>query len=148
MTFDKVSKKKATDCTPDGAKIEIGVTKTTDAFTKKEIVTSSDASYDPNSNDDVHQCDDAKPTVSVSSSADGSVTVTYTHGRYQLQSIEVTSGGTVIASRQVTSNGTWTLTASDLAAVSNGSSVSATVTDEAYYTSSGSASYRKSSSSN
>ena len=146
MTFDKVSKKKATNCTPDGAKIEIGVTKTTDPFTKKEIVTSSDSSYDPNADDDVHLCDDAKPTVSISATASGTVSVTYTHGRYQLQSIEITSGDKVVASKQVGSNGTWVLSANDLSSASSGS-LRATVTDASYYTATSSTSYQKPSSS-
>ena len=145
MVFDKVSKKKATNCTPEAAKIEIGVTKTTDAFSKKEVITSTDGSYDPNANDDVHDCGDAKPSVSIATSG-SKVSVTYTHGRYTLQSIEISSGGTVIASKQVDGNGTWTLSSADLASAASGT-LTASVTDTAYYTASHSATYRKPSSS-
>lgn len=146
MTFDKVSKKKATSCTPEDAKIEIGVIKAKDDFTKKEIITSTDSSYDANADDDAHQCDDAKPTVSVSTTSSGTVSVTYTHGRYTLQSIELLSGSTVVASKQVDSNGTWTLSPTDLASATSGT-ITAKVTDVGYYTATNSTSYQKSSSS-
>ena len=146
MTFDKVSKKKATSCTPEDAKIEIGVIKARDDFTKKEIITSTDGSYDTNADDDAHQCDDAKPTVSVSTTSSGTVSVTYTHGRYTLQSIELLSGSTVVASKQIDSNGTWTLSPTDLASAANGT-ITAKVTDVGYYTATNSTSYQKSSSS-
>lgn len=42
MTFDKVSKKKATACTPAAAKIDIGVTKTIDPYTKKDVISAPD----------------------------------------------------------------------------------------------------------
>ena len=141
MTFDKVSKKKATDCTPESAKVEIGITKEVDAFTKKDIVTSSDSAYDPEHDDDVHRCDDAKPTVSITTTASGTVSVTYTHGTHTLQSVEISSGGSVIASKQVSENGTWTLSSSELASASG--TLSAVVTDSAYYTASNSATYKK-----
>lgn len=141
MTFDKVSKKKATDCTPESAKIEIGITKAVDAFTKKDIITSSDSAYDPEHDDDVHRCDDAKPTVSITTTASGTVSVTYTHGTHTLQSVEISSGGSVIASKQVSENGTWTLSSSELASASG--TLSAIVTDSAYYTASNSATYKK-----
>ena len=63
MTFDKVSKKKATNCTPDGAKEEIDVVRTTDPLTKKESF-SVPAGYDANAEDDFHKCSDTKPQIS------------------------------------------------------------------------------------
>lgn len=139
MTFDKVSKKKATSCTPDGAKIEVGVTKMVDPVTKKDIFTAPDG-YDPNSDDDTHQCSDAKPTVTISATGNA-VSVTHTHGRYQLQQIEIQSGGNTIASRQVSNDGTWDLSGSDLSAAQAGT-ITATVTDTAYYTASTNANYK------
>ncbi|MCA9324706.1 hypothetical protein KDA23_01385, partial [Candidatus Saccharibacteria bacterium] len=64
LTFDKVSKKKATECTPAAARIELNVIKTTDPTTKKEVFVASDG-YDATKDDDAHQCGDALPSVSV-----------------------------------------------------------------------------------
>lgn len=131
MTFDKVSMKKATDCTPAAAKIDVPVSKTNDPITKQPIISAPDG-YDPNNDDDVHQCGDAQPTVTISAGT-GSVTINYHHGRYQLQTVTVSQGGTAILSKQVTSDGTWSLSPSELASLSSGT-VTATVTDTAYYT--------------
>lgn len=135
MTFDKVSKKKATDCTPSGAKVDIGVTKTTDPYTKKDVISAPDG-YDPNDDDDVHTCGDTPPSVSLSIS--GTVAnVSYTAGRYALQTIELRVGDTVIASKSVSSSDNWQVS---LAGVPAGT-VTALVTDTAYYTDSDSKSY-------
>ena len=139
MVFDKVSKKKATNCTPESAKIEVPVTKVTDPISKQEIVTASDG-YDATKDDDAHLCEDAKPTASVSSEGSG-VSITYTHGRYPLQSVEVRSGDKVVASRQVSSDGSWKLSKKDLEAASAGA-LTVTVTDTAYYTASSSTNYQ------
>lgn len=135
MTFDKVSKKKATDCTPSGAKVDIGVTKTTDPYTKKDVISAPDG-YDPNDDDDVHTCGDTPPSVSLSIS--GTVAnVSYTAGRYALQTIELRVGDTVIASKSVSSSDNWQVS---LAGVPTGT-ITALVTDTAYYTDSDSKSY-------
>ncbi len=139
MDFDKVSKKKATSCTPDGAKVSIGVTKTVDPTTKKEILSASDG-YDATKDDDAHSCDDAKPSVTISSNGGGSLTIYYTHGRYQLQSIEIRQGSNVLASKQLSGDGSWTLSGSDLSAASTGT-IDATLTDAGYYTTGSSVQY-------
>lgn len=142
MMFDKVSKKKATSCTPDGAKIEIGVSKTTDPITKQAVTTAPDG-YDATKDDDVHQCSDAKPSVTVNLSANGkSITINHAHGRYQLQQIEVQSGGQTIASKQVSTDGAWTLDSKDLESAQPGT-ITAVVTDTGYYTASGTANYNR-----
>lgn len=130
LSFDRVSKKKATACTPLSARIEIGVSKTIDPITKKETVTALDG-YDATADDDVHVCGDEPPTVTVTQVGNG-LKVSYTHGRFQLQTIEVTQGGTVVASKQVSSDGTWNIPATDLASASSGQ-ITATVTDTGYY---------------
>ena len=130
LSFDRVSKKKATACTPLSARIEIGVSKTIDPITKKETITAFDG-YDATADDDVHVCGDAPPTVTVTQVGSG-LKISYSHGRFQLQTIEVTQGGTVVASKQVSSDGTWNIPASDLASASSGQ-ITATVTDTGYY---------------
>lgn len=138
MTFDKVSKKKATDYTPPAARIDIGVSKTIDPITKKAVIIAPDG-YDPNDDDDVHLAGDAQPSVSVTESGN-SIVVTYHHGKYSLQTVTLSQNGTTVASNNVSSDGTWTLSGSDLSSLSAGT-VTATVTDTAYYTNTGSAQY-------
>lgn len=138
MVFDKVSKKKATDCTPAAAKIEIGVTKTTDPITKKETISAPDG-YDANADDDQHICGDAQPSVTMVQTS-GGVKVTYTHGRFQLQTVQVTQNGTVLASKSVSSDDTWTIPSSQLASATTGQ-LTATVTDLGYYEASSTLSY-------
>lgn len=138
LMFDRVSKKKATDCTPAAAKIEIDVTKSIDPITKKEVIVANDG-YKADEDDDTHVCGDAPPTVSISVSGK-SATIHYNNGKFTLQSIQVESGGTVVASKQISSGGVWNLNASDLSAATAGP-LTVTVTDTAYYTATGSANY-------
>lgn len=138
MMFDRVSKKKATSCTPQAAQIELGVTKAMDPFTKKEVISAPDG-YDATADDDAHSCSDAQPHVTVSVDKHGNkATVTYTHGKFPLQSVEVTdASGKVIATRQITSDGTWSV---DLGTAMSGN-ITVTVTDSGYYTASDSDNY-------
>ncbi|NCU37465.1 penicillin-binding protein [Candidatus Saccharibacteria bacterium] len=138
LTFDKVSKKKATSCTPEAAKIEIGVTKTVDPITKKDVF-SAPVGYDTFADDDVHLCGDAQPNVTVVvDDEEQEVTVTYSNGRYQLSSLEVRdSSGSVIASKLVSASGSIVLSLEDAAA----GAISATITDTVYYQNSASDSY-------
>lgn len=145
MTFDRVSKKKATSCTPEAAKIEVDVMKMKDPITKKEVVTPNDSSYNADKDDDAHSCDDAKPTVTLTVTS-GGVSITYTGGRYKLQNIELLSGSTVVASKQVDSSGVWNIPKGSLSSASSGS-LTAKITDTGYYTSTSTASYSSSSSS-
>ena len=62
LTFDRLSKYRATDCTPSGAKIEIEVIKTVDPVTKKDAFIAPNG-YDATKEDDKHSCDDGEPTV-------------------------------------------------------------------------------------
>lgn len=135
MTFDRVSKKKATECTPDGARIEIEITKMTDPITKKEIITAPDG-YNANENDDTHSCGDAKPTVELSLSKSGNtytMTAKVSNGTFALEAIDFlvddssvkssaigASGGTQTATATLTSPGQHTFTV--------------TVRDQGYYT--------------
>lgn len=130
LMFDRVSKRKATSCTPEAAKIEIGVTKTLDPITKKDVYSAPDG-YDATADDNVHSCDDAKPSVSVTvDNAAKKATVSYSHGKYQLQSVEVKdASGAVIASKSINSDGSWDV---DLSKASNGT-LTVTAVDTAYY---------------
>ncbi|MGV9001711.1 MAG: transglycosylase domain-containing protein [Candidatus Saccharimonadaceae bacterium] len=75
LTFDKVSKKKATDCTPEGAKLVADVLKSTDPVTKKDSYANIPDGYDSNADDDAHKCGDA---ASLSGASQAGMIVTFT----------------------------------------------------------------------
>jgi penicillin-binding protein 1A len=62
LNFDKVSKKKATSCTPTAAIISVPVTKSTDPITKKDVYIDPTGIYDGSKDDDAHSCSDTKPS--------------------------------------------------------------------------------------
>ncbi|MEO8691784.1 MAG: transglycosylase domain-containing protein [Candidatus Saccharimonas sp.] len=130
MTFDKVSKKLATDATPPGARIDIEITKVKDPFTGKEVISAPDG-YDPNSSDDVHAANDKGPTVKISITGH-TATVSYTAQTFTLQSIVVKAGGSTPLNKTVSGSiGSDTI---DLSSVPAGTTVTATVTDTGLYT--------------
>ena len=135
ITFDKVSKKKATNCTPDGAKEEIEVTKIIDPLTKKESITVP-SGYDANAEDGVHKCDDTKPQIGAISYTNSgkkyTINVDVTAGTWGLSAIEITVDGKSIKSSEITSSGKQTATVELDTAGSH--TVSVTVRDSAYYT--------------
>lgn len=130
MTFDKISKKLATSCTPAAAKIDITVTKSQDPVTKKDTVTAPDG-YDPNTQDDVHKCTDTKPTVDNISVAGNTITVTVSAGSHPLQSLDIIVNGKTIKTLQVTASGNYT---ADYQFDNSTQTVAATVTDSVLYT--------------
>ncbi len=131
MTFDKVSKKKATSCTPAAAKIDIGVTKTVDPYTKKDVFSAPDG-YTPTKDDDAHQCGDAQPTASIGALNLTSETaaVTVTSGRYDLQTLTVTCGNVTLSTQSISVSGNYPVSLSQL---TNKCNLVATITDTGYY---------------
>lgn len=135
MTFDRVSKKKATDQTPDGAKIELDVSKITDPITKKDTYIASDG-YDASSDDDVHKSTDELPKVSVSVDAEANnaytITVSASTGTFPtISSVQIKVGGTVVAT--LTGSGSYTYTAPQ--SLEGNQLVSAIAIDSGYYSS-------------
>lgn len=63
MQFDKISRKLATDCTPEAAREEHDVVISYDPSSKKETRKAPDG-WDADANDDRHSCGDEKPKVS------------------------------------------------------------------------------------
>ena len=110
MVFDSVSKKKATDCTPEETRIEVEVSKMIDPMTGKEVFYAG--GYDTENEDDVHQCGDAKPnaSISVTENEDGTWTVSanISNGRYYLQNYSLTVNGTNVKSGEISASGTIT----------------------------------------
>lgn len=137
MTFDKVSKKKATNCTPDTAKTEQTVQVYTDPISNKKTYSAPDG-YDPNSDDDRHKCEDVKPFVSITTQQTGpgkyKITATVNSGTWGLQSVNITADGQTVTDQAI--NGPGSVTAEYTFTSSGSKSVVATVTDLGYYTAS------------
>jgi penicillin-binding protein 1A len=90
LTFDKLSMKKAIDCTPADARIEVDVTKTTDPITKQDVFTNVPAGYDANASDDRHKCGDTPPTIGDITVAGGVVKVPVAQGTFGLDGNAIT----------------------------------------------------------
>jgi membrane peptidoglycan carboxypeptidase len=112
QTLDKVSNKLATSCTPELAKKTSG-SASANQFSA-DIFVGANSAAAATGNDDVHKCDDVKPTLSlaVPSNCGGScsVTVTVTQGTHPISSdqfpgtINLLVGGQVVQTRTVSSS--------------------------------------------
>ena len=134
MTFDKVSKKKATSLTPEGAKVELNVTKTIDPMTKKEIYIASDG-YDASKDDDAHKTSDTKPIIAIDVKPGTGlnsyiITANATAGTFAVNQIQIKVGSTVVSTLTGSGSYTYTVPSTDTTA----KSVTATITDNGYYT--------------
>lgn len=140
MQFDRVSKKKATSCTPQAAIEEQSVTKYTDPSTKQTTITAP-AGYDPNAEDDVHACGDAKPDITTLnvSNKNNTATITVSQGKFTLQTLVVQIDGSTVSSQSISSDGTVTVPLT--AAKGSAHTVSVTITDSGYYQSTKTDSY-------
>lgn len=92
LTFDKLSRKKATECTPEAARLTVDVLKTVDPVTKKDSYANVPDGYNANEDDDMHACGDTGPNISVSS-AGGTITFTVTQGTFSIEQSGVTVSG-------------------------------------------------------
>lgn len=132
MTFDRVSKKLATDCTPSAARIEVEVTTYKDPVTKKTVSIAPDG-YNSQEKDDVHKCGDAKPSASISVDGNGErLTVSYTAGRFKLSSIVVRINGQQVSSFAGSGSGTRTI--DNPYGTDRSFTATVEVRDEGYYT--------------
>ena len=136
LTFDKVSKMKATQCTPDAAKVNIGVQQFTDPITKQVNYIAPDG-YDATKTDNVHQCSDAQPhvgTINVTPNGDGSyqISVSVVQGTNPLQQLQVQVGSTIVSNTAITSNGTYNTNYTFTS--TSPQTITATVTDSVFYT--------------
>jgi penicillin-binding protein 1A len=140
MKFDKVSKKKATACTPPGAVEELDVVKNVDPLTKQVIYTPPEG-YDAEHDDDVHHCGtDQSPFVSDVMSLNTGETGKYyiiTHvraGTNPVSNVTISFNGQSYNASQY-SDGGWRIIVQGLPGSFN---VNVSVTDSAYYTAEGS----------
>lgn len=136
MTFDKVSKKKATEYTPAGAKIDLEVIKMVDPLTKKDVYTAPDG-YDANSDDDVHKLTDELPDISVEidpkSKNEYTITATVSKGTFSISNVQIKIAGVVVTTLQAGSSNEYTY---DIKLTKDDTSqkpVTAIVTDSGYY---------------
>ena len=130
LTFDTVSKKKATDCTPEGAKLTVDVIKTTDPVTKKDSFANVPDGYNSNEDDDVHKCGDVAPSVSGVTPNGTGVTFTVSPGTFSvdLSGITVSQNGNSCSVTKQPGNNSYKATCSGTGAVT------ITATDTGYYT--------------
>ncbi|HSE29539.1 MAG TPA: transglycosylase domain-containing protein [Candidatus Saccharimonadales bacterium] len=137
VMFDTVSKKKATNCTPERAKYEITVTTFDNPLTGKSEKRAPDG-YDPNADDDVHKCDDVKPSVTITTDPVGNpadkkfkITATITQGTHPLSFYEVKVDDQLINSQSISAPGSYS---TEHTFTSSGSkSITVTVYDTAKY---------------
>lgn len=141
LTFDRVSRKKATDCTPAGARIELDVVKTTDPVTKRDSYSNVPEGYNAREEDNVHSCSDAVPvitSVNATDNADGTwtITVNVAQGTFDLSdsSVSINANGPLAVTRSGSSyKATYTGTANPVLTTD----VLVSVTDDGYYSVSG-----------
>lgn len=135
LVFDKLSMKKATDCTPADAKIELDVTKTTDPITKQDAFTNIPAGYDANSSDDRHKCDDAQPTIGTLDVGGGggtwNIQVPVTQGTFSIDTsgVTISVNGTALTVTKSGNGYRATYTGTN----SPSGNISVKVTDTGYY---------------
>jgi membrane peptidoglycan carboxypeptidase len=104
FVMDRVSRKLATECTPEGAKETIQVMSSIDPRTNRETVGSAPDGWDIKNTDDVHQCGvEAVSSLSVATAGAPSRTRTIsanlTSGANPVQTVEFIVNGQVIASQ-------------------------------------------------
>ena len=145
LTFDKVSKNKATDCTPSNARIELEVTKSTDPVTKSEVYIAPDG-YDASKNDDVHSCGDAQPVIDLidvkKTGSSYTVKFNVSPGKFKLTSVDIVVGGKTIKSGESVSANGGTVTAQvSGSGLSGVQTVTVNLSDEGMYSVSRSATF-------
>ena len=138
MTFDRISKKLASSCTPAGAKIEVSVTKMKDPLTKQTINIASDG-YDATKHDDMHKCSDVEPQVTGISVDGNRIVISVDRGTFALDNIDVRVDGKSIATINAHSSGQYSTNYEFGSAASY--TITATATDRGYYTGSGTETY-------
>lgn len=136
LTFDRVSKRKATSCTPDGARISLDVIKSTDPVTKKNVYRNAPAGYDTTKSDDVHDCSDSKPSVSAVITGGGNNWVITASAAKGESKFSITGVTIAVDGNQLTVTKTGGVYKANYTGSDPTGKVEVTVTDSGYYTSS------------
>lgn len=126
LTFDKLSKYKATSCTPEGAKIELDVKKSVDPVTKKDVFIAPDG-YDATKEDDKHDCNDTKPSASISGYSGGTLRFNVNQGTFGISTIDIKVDGASVGSVGAGAN-------TAALQLKSGQKVTLTITDSGFYT--------------
>jgi len=139
LTFDILSKKKATDCTPLGAKIEIDVIKSVDPVTNKDIFRAPEE-YNTEEDDDQHSCNDKQPAISSMTtdlipSLDNqyAIDIEVVKGKFALSTMKVTVDGKLIETVTLESTGSYPVTFTTSSESNGKLTVSVTIEDAGYY---------------
>ncbi len=113
QTIDTISNKLATSCTPERAKKQVTGG---DALTfSVDVFVTGGASADTSTSDDIHKCDDIKPSISIDDASESSITVNVHKGTHSLSSdthkgtINILIDGQIIQAFDVDSEGSKTL---------------------------------------
>lgn len=156
-TIDRVSNKRATDCTPEPAKQFVN-NSNANSFSVDKFYGNGSAvtagSIDTNSNDDVHNCSDQKPSINLTISSNDSgaptttcdesgctVTATVTQGTHPLSSerfagkVSITINGQVVRTFNIGNDSPQTVSHSFTPTGSGTIDILATVTDSVLYSS-------------
>lgn len=156
-TIDKVSNKRATDCTPEAAKQFVN-NSNANSFSVDKFFGNGSAvaagSIDTSTNDDVHNCSDQKPsiTLTLSSNSSGSpttscdergctITATVTQGTHPLSSgkfggkVSIVINGQSVRTFDITTDSPQTVSHSFTPTGSGTIDIQATVTDSVLYSS-------------
>jgi len=128
IEFDRVSKRKATDCTPDSAKITIDVQKYKDPVSERTIYIPP-FEYDVNEDDNVHKCDDVKPFVTSVSYKGNKINANVSKGTHALKTIEFFVNGNSIKSLSGAGSSTYSVSYK----IKDDANVTVKVTDSALY---------------
>ena len=135
MTFDRVTKRRTTECTPEGAKETIDVIRVTDPVSRTTTLTPPNG-YDVNSYDNYHHCSDVAPFISdITATKDAGsgkyiVSVLAKAGTHPITAVTISVNGNTYDAN-VGDTGSWDATINDLSGSVN---ISTTVRDEGYYT--------------
>lgn len=135
MTFDKVSKKIATQCTPEAAKETVDVTQITDPSNGQKTL-NPPAGYNVNESDSYHQCSDTVPFITDITAVKNTGTKQWTISVLAKAGTHPITGATINVNGNTYNatmgdTGSWDIVVSNL---SGNVQVSTTVTDEGYYT--------------
>ena len=136
LSFDKLSRKKATSCTPPAARIDLGVIKSSDPITRKDVYSNPEG-YNASADDDAHKCSDTAPSISSITAAPSggnkwNITINVNPGTFSLDASGVSVSVEGKSQSVSVSGGTYKVTynGSD---PTGGGKIVVNVTDSGYY---------------